>query len=221
MSVTEWLDGPVDSVIGPSEEIVLKGTEALRGVLVGSIMDGYAWGKLFRSSLFRGIRFPVGRVYEDVRVIWEVVGRAELTLLLPDALMHYRMRRGSIAHAFSHKYILDCWEAYLWRCKRARERYPQLDAYASASCMKVACWAWRRYFYIPKANRLGMSETYGEISHFAREGFLTAIRGPLDLLNKLLLPFVCWQHPISFFIVNTIDRAYRIVTCQRNSRMFD
>ena len=53
----------------------------------------YAWGKLIRRSLFDGLQFWEGRVFEDVQLIPQILLRAEKTVIVPDTLVHYNTRR--------------------------------------------------------------------------------------------------------------------------------
>lgn len=71
-------------------------------------MDGkvpvMAWGKLYRTSLFAGVRYPVGRIHEDDATTPRVLYCAEKVVLLSDCLYLYRQRAGSImSSTFSAK----------------------------------------------------------------------------------------------------------------------
>lgn len=71
-------------------------------------MDGripiMAWGKLYRTSLFTGVRYPVGRIHEDDATTPKVLYRAEKVALLSERLYLYRQRAGSImSSSFSVK----------------------------------------------------------------------------------------------------------------------
>lgn len=71
-------------------------------------MDGkvpvMAWGKLYRTRLFAGVRYPVGRIHEDDATTPRVLYCAEKVVLLSDCLYLYRQRAGSImSSTFSAK----------------------------------------------------------------------------------------------------------------------
>lgn len=57
----------------------------------------YVWNKLYRAELWQNIRFPVGRVFEDVAVAFPIAGRAERVCVLPDVLYLYRRHYKSIS----------------------------------------------------------------------------------------------------------------------------
>ncbi len=53
------------------------------------------WNKLYKSDLFRDIRFPSIRYCEDAFVIHRVIGKAKAITLIPDVLYHYIVRADS------------------------------------------------------------------------------------------------------------------------------
>lgn len=56
-----------------------------------------AWNKLYHKSLFEGIDYPEGRLYEDVATTYKLVYRAKRIVMLKTPLYSYRYRRGSIS----------------------------------------------------------------------------------------------------------------------------
>lgn len=67
-----------------------------------------AWGKLYKSSLFRYVRFPVGRVYEDSFTLPKLYMFCEKIVVLPDELYCYRQRSTSIINSqYSFEKIAD------------------------------------------------------------------------------------------------------------------
>ena len=60
-----------------------------------------AWRKMYRKRLFNNIKYPEGRVAEDVATTHKVVHAAERILMLQECLYHYCPRRGSISHTHS------------------------------------------------------------------------------------------------------------------------
>lgn len=99
-AVTEAGDvrGPVS---GESSEI-LSG----RDWLLRKDFKVMAWGKLYRSELFRDIRFPEGRYNEDYAIMYRLVYPLERVALVDECLYHYTVREDSITGAFSEK-LLD------------------------------------------------------------------------------------------------------------------
>lgn len=86
--------------------------EALRA-LARADLDNHAWDKLYRRSLWEGVRFPEGRVYEDVATTYRVLDRCGDLLMIDDALYLYRsLRPGGITATGSLANKLDLALAY-------------------------------------------------------------------------------------------------------------
>lgn len=64
-------------------------------------VTGMAWGKIYRSSVMRGLRFPVGRSYEDTSFVVEALARANSYRYLSWLGYFYRVgRSGSITERY-------------------------------------------------------------------------------------------------------------------------
>jgi glycosyltransferase involved in cell wall biosynthesis len=57
------------------------------------------WGKLYRRSLFEGIRFPEGRYAQDVAVAMDLYGRMRRVASCEDRLYYWLQRSDSVSHA--------------------------------------------------------------------------------------------------------------------------
>lgn len=67
----------------------------------------FAWNKIYRSALFQngGYRYPEGTWYEDHPVTTMIFAKANDIAYLPECLIHYRQREGSIMAATSDRRI--------------------------------------------------------------------------------------------------------------------
>ncbi len=77
-----------------------------------------AWNKLYRASLFAGIRYPKGKIHEDEFTTYKLIWKANRIAVTNTKLYFYRQRTDSImGRAYSLK-RLDAGEAY-----REREKF--------------------------------------------------------------------------------------------------
>ena len=81
-----------------------------------------AWGKLYKRTAFDDIRFPVGKLHEDVFVTYKTVEKCTKISVLEEKLYYYLQRDNSIIHACYHKGRLDEAEAFLNAQKFLLER---------------------------------------------------------------------------------------------------
>ena len=104
---------------------VISGTEALRGLFLGR-MNNAVWNKVYRRKIWEDVRFPEGRVYEDGPVMLELFRKCNRVLLLPEILMVYRMRPGSISRSASPKIIRDYVVSRIIRNDQAEALVPDI-----------------------------------------------------------------------------------------------
>ncbi len=74
---------------------IVSAEEAIR--FGGSV----AWNRLYRKELFIDIRYPEGRVYEDVATTHKLIYAAKNTALIPDVLYNHVYREDSISNTAS------------------------------------------------------------------------------------------------------------------------
>lgn len=72
-------------------------------------VEGFAWNKIYRKKIFEGeIRYPVGRLCEDIAVTHRLIHHAKRVFLLNNCLYHHRCYRpGSITTDRSKEFISD------------------------------------------------------------------------------------------------------------------
>lgn len=58
-----------------------------------------AWGKLYRSDLFKGIEYPVGKLYEDIPTTYLLIEKVTKVAVIPNVDYYYFQRKTSIAQA--------------------------------------------------------------------------------------------------------------------------
>ncbi|WP_447951997.1 glycosyltransferase family 2 protein [Chryseobacterium koreense] len=70
-----------------------------------------AWINIYHSNIFRGVRFPEGRIYEDGYILPQIADRAEKVYVSDQGIYYYRKRENSITssrlHATSYRHHLD------------------------------------------------------------------------------------------------------------------
>lgn len=85
------------------------------------ICFGIACCKLYKKSIFKQIRYPVGKIHEDIFVIHKVFEKADKVVYTENKLYYYRMRKGSITHTDYSLKNLDEIEAILSRMNFVKE----------------------------------------------------------------------------------------------------
>ncbi len=121
-----------DLVIFKSSVVRGRGSVARgKGSAISGIVDaetavrygGVAvWNKLYRRELFGAIRYPEGRVFEDIATTHKLIFAAERILMLPDVLYYHVHRKDSISHIHSAQNARDLFLASLERADYLKSR---------------------------------------------------------------------------------------------------
>ncbi len=112
-----------------NELYVYSRLEILQEVLLDEKIRSYAWNKLFKKSLFDDIRFPVGKIFEDVITIGKLFEKSEKVVLNDVAKYYYRQREGSILHIQNSKTRLAYIYGALEILKYLKEKEEKLELY--------------------------------------------------------------------------------------------
>lgn len=83
----------------PPREEVITGEELVRRIFTWQNIDSAAWDKLYHRSLFREVRYPLGKIVEDVPTTYKIALDAGEAALCPQPFYNYYHRPGSITTA--------------------------------------------------------------------------------------------------------------------------
>ncbi len=89
-------------------------TDLERAVKCGDVV---VWNKLYKRELFDGIRFPEGRVCEDIAVTHKTLINAKRIIMIPDVLYYKIYRSYSLSHYRSAKSKRDAFVSALERAE--------------------------------------------------------------------------------------------------------
>ncbi len=116
-----YLDRAIDG------EKVFNTHDAMAELLYSKRILNSVCNKIFDRSLFDGITFPFGKLYEDEYVTYRLFDRAEKVAMTDRVFYYYRSNPKSITHkAFSER-ELDRVYASLEKLDFIRARYPDLE----------------------------------------------------------------------------------------------
>lgn len=126
------LGGHYAEVAGRSSKRILagelvEGSESLHVFFLGRGRGHtFAWGKLYRASLLKQLLYPVGKLFEDIRVITRICELTERMVVVPVPLYHYCLRPGSITYSQNVDSLMEILEARLEILDYYRKYQPKL-----------------------------------------------------------------------------------------------
>ena len=129
--------GQISVGLCPEKRELISDKEALRRILRWDNMDSSACDKLYARTLFRDIRYPVGRVVEDVATTYRLVLEAGSVAMLPKPVYHYCHRAESISTAAFSEKTFHIPENAQRACDAVVARYPELERDARYFCVNA------------------------------------------------------------------------------------
>ena len=91
--------GRVQTGLCPPRREVISGMELLGRVFLWDNCDSAACDKLYHRSLFREIRYPVGRVNEDLAIFYKLMELTDRAAMLDKPVYYYYHRADSISNS--------------------------------------------------------------------------------------------------------------------------
>ncbi len=106
---------------------LLSSEQAIKSILYDDGVDLSAWGKLYRTSLFSDIEYPMGRLYEDAATTYKLIHKADKISVIPDVIYNYMIRENSIAAGKFSPKKMDLITSTEEMCEFCTENYPELE----------------------------------------------------------------------------------------------
>ena len=101
--------------------------EALEKMLYQSELNNSAWGKLYKKELFDGIRYPYGKIYEDIGTTYRLIMTSDSIIVSDEELYYYRQRKDAISKADFSRNTLDIVEMVDKMGKDVIKAHPDLE----------------------------------------------------------------------------------------------
>lgn len=73
----------------------------------------YAWNKIYRAKLFQNVRFPVGRVFEDVHALPQLLTQTKCIATTSEGYYHYMDNPNGITRQATGKELQDLLDAHI------------------------------------------------------------------------------------------------------------
>ncbi len=122
-----------------TKQRIYLGEDQLKVLLSGDDIGTQTWGKLYRTKLFDDVRFPEGRLHEDVFTTYRILLKARSTACIGENLYCYRQRANSITSAAFNPRLLDSVYGCKQRAQDISGKYPELAGQARSTIVWACC----------------------------------------------------------------------------------
>lgn len=138
----DYYEGDPIPKAGPINKLeieVMTRVEAYKRMLYQDGFEISAWGKLYRSSLFNGIRYPFGKLYEDIPTTYRLMEQTDKIAVIPQIDYYYFQRKESIAQSGFNVKKMDGINHMNDLRQFITENYPQLRKAAECRYFSTVC----------------------------------------------------------------------------------
>lgn len=90
---------PASQIVDIRKVEILTKNEYFERLLYQDGVEISAWGKLYKSSFFKNVKYPVGKLYEDVPTTYKLIEQAKKIAVIPNIDYYYYQRENSIAQS--------------------------------------------------------------------------------------------------------------------------
>lgn len=129
----------------PRQIVVYAGDQIVDNYIHGKGIANVMWNKLYKKELIPFLKNPTNREFEDVAATYTILKQAKSLAIIPDALIHYRIRNNSLSRNHSMKNLTDYWNAYYERYISLDGEYFQYKDDLVGSCINAITRMWVFY----------------------------------------------------------------------------
>ena len=173
-----------------------RGEEAYCCILRGQTIRGEIWNKLIRKKLVEDLRFPKGRLYEDIYYTADLMQRVRTVAVGTRPKYYYQHRDDSITGKAYRPQVFDIIDGYTKNYQVVKKAFPALEK--EAQCL----WIWSRFVVMDK---MMLQEEYRKIEGFRElKRFLKR-----HLFVILKNPYFQKGRKISVIVLLFSERLYR------------
>ena len=137
--VVQESDGTKTSYFTSDREQVLSPCQAIGKLLVWDGCDSAAWDKLYKVKLFRGRRYPVGVLHEDLNFTSKLFSESNKIVLTGMPLYNYLIRKNSICNKPFTTQKFDIYEQARLNCQFVKDTYKELEEKAKYFLFRCTC----------------------------------------------------------------------------------
>ena len=168
--------------------------EAVESLITLKI-DNYAWNKIYKKELFEGIRFPEGRLWEDIGTTYKVLLKSKKIHISNRILYYYLVRNGSITSTPNPQSLLDIFAQRKEQYDTISDIWPDVAQKALPILLVSA---------VEICDRLGNSKDSVDAKKF-----LISKKGSINVNNKKIQLY--WKNENIFYIMFYIFNKHRSI----------
>lgn len=105
-----------------NDEGVVNHEKVMQTLITANLL----WNKIFLKDMFSNVYFPEGKLYEDIRILYKLIDKANKIAYIPEYLYFYEQRMNSIVHTNELSNRAQYFEAIIQLAQFFKSKYPAL-----------------------------------------------------------------------------------------------
>lgn len=195
--------------MGWQQAELLNKEQAIALLVEDNVVRSYLCDKLWRKDVFREIRVPQLKVFEDMAVMYPLFMRAERVVCLPDVLYHYEHHDGGLTAAPSLESRVNFCRVVKERYEALERDFPQLTERLAPVLAEAAVRIWTSYYDAPKEERMAYDAQIQDMAVFCREHYKAALeKKRFGLAGRLVLRLTPYAKPWAFVLARWVSKLY-------------
>ena len=188
----------IKEVSGSSKVLIQNSYEALECILKGKVFVASLWNKIYRKSLFNGIKFDESiKINEDVLINYQLFKKSSKSIFIDEAKYNYFERNLSACNTISNtKKVEDCIKVsniILNDCKNSILKEAALNKYCQCLINLYRC------YYYNKNKKI--DQIRYEIKKFYKNN---NIKGRKDRISAFLIIYLPFMYGLSYRVYDKI-----------------
>ena len=191
------------------QEQLMSGMDAVRALLKRNLINA-VWNKLYKRQCFEDIRYPEGRVFEDIATTYRVFASSALVSTIASPKYHYRWRMDGLAETRHLENLEGCWTSNMERYDYLKDRLDE-DSYRDLlrTCAKAVARTWENYYGCDGKERQTLRESINEMRAFTKQNIPFFGYPQWGFIMRLRTLSIHSANPLSFGISYALNGIYK------------
>lgn len=195
---------------GPEKQFAVEGSEILRTYLFQRDVCQDSWNNLFKTELFRFLRFPEKRSFEDYAIKPQLLQKAKKMVYTPACMLHYRNRENSLSNRHSMKSLIDYWFVFRERFEYLGGLSEEYHRIALSDCIGAVSKMWRWYAGCSQDEKRQGKEYLDQMQQFTEEHCDEIMNDPYySKHTKWTCKYARMQNPMVFKSLYLMTKVYK------------
>ncbi|WP_049895863.1 glycosyltransferase family 2 protein [Oribacterium sp. NK2B42] len=197
-------------IVRQKKELTIPGEEAIRELYKHRLNDT-VWNKLWSQNCFKHIRFPEGRVFEDVATTYRILYSVNRVCTISAIKYNYNVRKGSLSRKINIENLIGYWRSHKERYDFLENRLPGFVNLELGLCAKAVARTWAHYYSCDKGERILYNADIRDMNIFTKKNIPLFGNNNWELRLQTGVFFPHFESALSFRIAWIINRIVRFL----------